>query len=394
MNCAICYGRRIHQVLDLGDMALAGAFVKREDFRDEKVYPLRLGFCESCALLQVLDRAPAQFERYFYRSSTSATARAHFKAYASEVVERFRPSRVLEIGCNDGAMLQPLAELAEKVIGVDPSNAAADIRGVDVWRSYFDERVAKQIGKVDLVLANNVMAHVENLHQVAKGIRWILNPGGALVMECHYLGSVLAGQYDAIYHEHLFYHSLVSLERFFRMWGMEVFDVQPSSLHAGSMRYFVGRAGEHAVEPAVARLRDEELLKGFGEEATYRALAVKMLEHRRSLCELLRRLQRERATVIGYGAAGRANTLLQWCGIERINFVVDDCREKWGFYTPGTHIQILSPAEFAESWHYVDYVLVTAWSYLDEIAPKCHGIPLIVPFPEPRIVRAEVREAA
>jgi methylation protein EvaC len=387
MNCAICASRDIATVLDMGEMALAGGFLKREQFAAEKRYPLRLGFCRTCKSLQVLDRVgPEQlFGTYFYRSSTSEAARAHFAQYARSLVDRFRPGVVVEIGCNDGVMLEPLSQMVETVIGVDPSDAARNVSipRVAVWRSYFNEHAARQIGKADLIVANNVLAHVENLNEVMRGVRAMLNPGGALVMECHYLGSVLAGQYDAIYHEHVFYHSLISLENLCRMWGLEVFDVRAIPTHGGSMRYFIGRRGEHHVEPRVDELRHEELQRGMDREETYTSLETKALDHRRVLMGLLNRLKRERASIVGYGAAGRANTLMQWCGFEgHLDYVVDDCEAKQGFYTPGTHYEIRSPDELERDPP--DCLLVLAWPYLSEIRERVvsfHGN-VIMPMPE------------
>lgn len=396
MNCAICYDRDMAVVLDLGDQALAGAFLKPSGFEAEKRYPLRVGFCRNCFAVQVIDRvAPDDlFGNYFYRSSTSAEARAHFVRYAADVVERFAPRTVIEVGCNDGAMLQPLAECVEKVIGVDPSRATAEchVPRVSIWRSYFTEQVARQIGRSDVVVANNVFAHVENIHEFIKGVRATLNPDGVFVFECHYLGSVLEGQYDAIYHEHVFYHSLISLQRLMTMWGMQVFDVEPIARHGGSMRFYACKNRGRPIEERVSALAQQEIDLGFHLEDTYKQLAVRMLDHRRGLYGLLSRLKRERSTVAAYGAAGRANTLLQWVGAESISYVVDDCEAKHGYHTPGTHIEVRPPSALDRDPP--DYVLVTAWTYLEEIATKCRGLPLIVPFPEARILAGEVLEAA
>lgn len=396
MNCAICAGTDVKVVLDMGDMALAGAFLKPYQFADEKVYPLRVGFCRTCRMLQVLDRIGQEqlFGRYFYRSSVPESTRLHFERYAEELVERFLPGTVVEIGCNDGVMLRPLAARVETVIGVDPSDAARELRipRVAIWRSYFSAQAARQIGKADLIVANNVLAHVENIHEVLRGVREMLEPGGVLAMECHYAGSVLAGQYDAIYHEHVFYYSLASLEYLCRLWGLQVFDVAPQPVHGGSMRFYIGHVGKHDVAEAVRTLREQERANGFYEESTYVALGLRALDHRRQLMGLLNRLKRERWEIAAYGAAGRANTLLQWCGVEGLAYVVDDCEAKHGYYTPGTHVEIRPTA--ALQTDPPDCVLVSAWTYYDEIAPKCGDLPLIVPMPTPHMLAGNVLEAA
>lgn len=396
MNCAICYGRDMAPVLDLGEMALAGAFLKPEQFGAERFYPLRVGFCRTCFSVQVQDRvSPAElYTNYFYRSSTSKEARKHFARYAGELIGRFSPRTAVEIGCNDGAMLKPLAERVERVIGVDPSAAAAelDVGGAHIWRSFFGERSARVLPKADIVIANNVFAHVEDIHDFTRGVRTLLAPDGVFVFECHYLGAVLAGQYDAIYHEHVFYHSLIALQNHFRFWGMQVFDVKPVERHGGSMRFYVCKQGTRVIEPAVEALSKVEIARGFHREEAYKPFSASVFDHRRSLFELLSRLSREGAKVAAYGAAGRANTLLQWCGVNSLEYVVDDCPAKHGHYTPGTHFEIRPPA--ALEVDRPDYVLVTAWTYLDEIRPKCGGLPLIVPFPKAEVLTGEALEAA
>lgn len=387
MNCTVCC-RKVVPVLDLGEQALAGAFLKPERFDAEVRYPLRVGFCPSCYSVQVIDRVDREriFGDYFYRSSTSATMRDHFKRYAAELVERFAPKSVAEVGCNDGAMALSLVDGRRRVVGIDP-NAGPTLPGVEVWRSYFSEHAAKRIGKVDLVVANNVFAHVEDVHGFLRGVRAMLAPNGVFAFEVHYLGAVLDGQYDAIYHEHVFYHSLISLQKLLGMWGLEVFDVQPVGVHGGSMRYYAAKFGERAETSAVGRLRAEELRRRFDEVDTYERLQVQMLDHRRQLCGLMNRLDRERVKVAGYGAAGRANTLLQWCGIESLAYVVDDCPEKHGFHTPGTHIEIRPPSALEEDRP--DWLMVLAWPYLREIRERVVGFHgnVIVPLPKVNVHR-------
>lgn len=397
MNCAVCYSRDVGVVLDLGEVALAGAFLKPGRFATERFYPLRVGRCRSCLAVQVLDRvAPHElYGDYFYRSSTSASARAHFRRYAEQIVERFRPQSVIEVGCNDGVMLRPLAERVPEVIGVDPSRAASvHVPGAEIWRSYFTRAVAKEIGKADLIVANNVFAHVENISELMHAVMTSLNSRGVFVFECHYLGAVLDGQYDAIYHEHVFYHSLISLQRLFAMWSMEIFDVEPVDRHGGSMRYYVGKVAAHDVTDAVAALAEQEWARGFHRDETFERLHVCMQDHRRALMDLLNRLKRERCTVAGYGAAGRANALMQWCGIDSLAYVVDDCESKHGYHTPGTHFEIRPPAALQEDPP--DWLLVLAWTYHDEIAKRCAGFEghVISPLPEVSVTRFTERMVA
>lgn len=387
MNCAICYGRELEIVLDMGEMALAGAFLKPDGFASERFYPLRLAICRGCHAVQVADRIEPEslFGRYFYRSSASSTGRAHFGAYADEILQRFQPRTVVEVGCNDGVMLKPMRGMVDTLIGVDP-NATIAFDGIEVWRERFTEKTAKRIGYADVVIANNVFAHVESIHEITRAARRLIGSHGVFVLEVHYLGSVLEGQYDAIYHEHVFYHSLIGLQAHLRLWGMRVFDVKRVGIHGGSLRVYVCAIGAHRPESEeVWKLEQEERSRCFHKPEAWQRLELQMLEHRRRLMEPLNRLRRERAKVVGYGAAGRANTLMQWCGMEEghLAYVVDDGEAKHGFYTPGTHFEIKAPGALAQDRP--DFVLVLAWTYLQEIAGKVRQ-PLIVPFPSVDIV--------
>jgi methylation protein EvaC len=384
MNCAICASQKITEVLDLGKMALAGAFLKPEDFGAEKTYPLRLGFCPQCLSLQVLDRIGQEklFSRYFYRSSSIKTVREHFKAFAGEMVRRFAPSSVLEIGCNDGVALSAFADLGVTACGVDPSDASIADARVRRIRAYFNKQVAESLGKHAMVVANNVMAHVEDIHEVIGAVMRVLEQDGVFVFECHYLGSVVDGQYDAIYHEHVFYHSLLSMGRCMGYHSLQIFDVEPVDLHGGSMRFYACFPGKRQTSVRVHELLAQERSKGLDLVETYQAMAKSMLEHRRELVTLIDGLVKGGARIVGYGAAGRANTLLQWCGFkDQLAYIVDDCRGKHGYYTPGTHFEIREDLDEA------DYVLVLAWTYLEEIRAKVSK-PLIVPFPRPMVVPA------
>lgn len=400
MRCRVCQGDT-RSVIDLGRQALAGAFVKPEDAAAEQHHPLRLVLCLDCATLQVDTAIPAGtlFDNYFYRTSTSASLRRHFEQYAEDIVARFAPQRVVEIGCNDGAMLKHLARLAPVTIGVEPSGAGDDLQdsGATVLRGYFDAAMASRIGKADVVVANNVFAHVEDIHGVTAAVRSMLNEDGVFVFEVHYLGDMVkAGQYDAIYHEHVFYWSLLSVEKLLAQHGLQVFDVQPQRTHGGSMRFFACPTGERRALPQVMRLRDAELLQLLDWHATFERLADEAAEHRRQLVGLLRRLRAAGHEIAAYGASGRANTMLQWCGIgpELVSYVVDDCPGKQGHLTPGTHIPILPPTALADNPP--DWLLLTAWTFADEIKGRIpgYGGGFIKPFPRVEIVAPEARVAA
>jgi SAM-dependent methyltransferase len=408
-SCAFCESRSLETVIDLGEVALAGGFIKPEQFEAEPRFPLRVFFCNDCCAVQVTDIVDSRlmFGNYFYFSSATRTLRDHFVDYASEVVARFLPdpaaATVVEIGCNDGVLLKPLADSGVRtLVGVDPAtNIVATVNDprITMVNDFFGKRVAGEIagrhGRADLIVANNVYAHIPDIVGVTEGVRDLLKDDGVFIFEVHYLGKITQGmQYDMIYHEHLYYYSLIALINHFERRGMTVFDVKPVQIHAGSMRYFVCRkASRHArtISPRVAALRADELANGFDKAETFIRFAHDIASRKDRLMDLLGRLRAGGRTIAGYGASGRANTIIQYCGIgrEHLEYMIDDAPAKWGYYTPGSHFQIRSNAALKEDPP--DYLLVFAWGYFAEIAERCRdylegGGRMIVPLPDVRLI--------
>lgn len=398
--------------MDFGEVALAGGFLKPEQFPREIVYPLRLYFCSDCFAVQVIDKVSANtmFGDYFYFSSSIRTLREHFQEYAAEVTLRFltpENSTVIEFGCNDGVLLRPLADQKVRtVIGVDPAtNIVKTINDprIKIVNDFFTESVARKIiadhGKADMVVANNVYAHIPDIQGITRAVRDVLNEEGVFIFEVHYLGKMMNElQYDMIYHEHLYYHSLLSLTNHFDLYDMMVFDVKPVPIHAGSMRYYVCKKGSQratSVSTRVAALRNEELASGYHLKETFLRFAEGVADRKKKLMDLLNQLKSEGKTIAGYGASGRANTMIQYCGIDHryMDYMIDDAPAKAGFYTPGSHF-IIHPSAILEQGTPPDYLLIFAWSFFDEIAKKCtryleKGGQMIVPLPEVKIVTFE-----
>ncbi len=407
-KCAFCGGNSLTEVLDLGTVALAGGFLQPGQFSEEPTFPLRVHFCNECLAVQVVDIVDPKlmFGNYFYFSSQIKTLRDHFVDYATEVVSRFLDapnSTVLEFGCNDGVLLRPLANQdVRTLIGVDPAtNIVATINDsrVNVINDFFTEKVAGQIlerfGKVDMVVANNVFAHIPDICGVTRAVRDVLADDGVFIFEVHYLGNIIQGmQYDMIYHEHLYYYSLLALEKHFCRHGMVVFDVKPVPIHGGSMRYYVSKEGSsHArgISTRVELLRKEELEVGYDRPETYAKFAQNVAQRRDKLMEVLNKLRAKGRRVAGYGASGRANTIIQYCGIDHTHlaYMIDDAPAKTGFFTPGSHFEIHNNSVLKTDPP--DYLLVFAWSFINEIAAKCEnymddGGRLLVPLPEVRIM--------
>jgi methylation protein EvaC len=406
--CSFCDSANIYEVIDFGKVALTGGFLKPDQFDQEKKYPLRVYFCQDCFAVQVIDKVPPSvlFENYFYFSSSIGTLKEHFKSYAKEVTERFlEPSSatVLEFGCNDGVLLHPLADQGIKtVIGVDPAKnivQSIDDSRVTLVNDFFTEDVAEKIvsqhGHVDMIMANNVYAHIPDIQDATRAVEKALGKDGVFVFEVHYLGKVLNEmQYDMIYHEHLYYYSLLSAQKHFARYGMIVFDIKPVPIHAGSMRFYVCKKESiHAssISQRVKDLEAEEKQNGFDRYETFQNFSAEALAHKKELCETLEHLKENGHKIAGYGASGRANTMIQFCGIDHthIDYMIDDAPAKTGYFTPGSHFEIFPSSVLLEE-DAPEYLLVFAWSFLEEIKKRNKeyinsGGKMIVPLPEVKV---------
>jgi SAM-dependent methyltransferase len=407
-RCAFCGGGDLAEIIDFGNVALAGSFLKENSFDTEPKFPLNVHFCPSCYAVQVTEKVDPNllFANYFYFSSAIRTLREHFVDYATEVVARFldqpQHSTVVEIGCNDGVMLRPLADQGVgKAIGVDPAaNILKSINDprIEIINDFFGsgaaDRILSRFGKADLIVANNVFAHIADINGITSAIDKLLKDDGVFVFEVHYLGKIIQDlQYDMIYHEHLFYYSLLALESHFARHGMMVFDIKPIPIHGGSMRYYVCKNGSRhskTISTRVDILRRDELALGYDKAETYQRFAQGCATRREQLMNLLTRLRAKGRTVAGYGASGRANTIIQYCGIDsrHIEYMIDDAPAKHGYFTPGSHLLIRSNTVLREDPP--DYLLIFAWSFFNEIAGKCsdylsRGGRLMVPLPDVRV---------
>lgn len=407
-RCTFCSGRRMVSVIDFGDVALAGGFLKPNGFAAERKYRLHLFFCEDCFAVQLGEFVDPKtlFGEYFYSSSAIATLREHFYDFAAEVSWQFLSrgsGTIVEIGCNDGVLLKPLADQGWKnTVGVDPAanivNTINDPR-ISIYNEFFDQNTADQItqeiGRADVIVANNVFAHIPDIVGISSAIKNLLNKDGVFIFEVHYLGSIIQEtQYDMIYHEHIFYHSLIALINHFDRLDMEVFDVKPIPIHGGSVRYYVRRKGElPQIETSgrVAVMRTQELKNGYDRVETFSAFGSDVAKRKDKLMEILGRLRSQGRRVAGYGASGRANTIIQYCDIDEshVQYMIDDAPSKWGYWTPGSHLEIFSNDILMKESP--DYLLVFAWTYFREIVEKNAaylgtGGRMITPLPEVHIL--------
>jgi methylation protein EvaC len=404
--CRLCGSTRLTEVLDFGYVPLAGGFLRRDQLSHEYYYPLQLHFCQDCYLLQVLTIISPRrlFSNYFYHSSSISTLVNHFNEMAKELKNTYLhdpKSLAVEVGSNDGVLLKPLAKLGAECIGIEPAaNLAriARLSGSRVINRFFSKEVATHVrneyGGADVVVFCNSFAHIDDMVSVMKGVKALLKPDGVLIIEVHYVGALINDlNYDMIYHEHLNYYSLLSLVTFFRKFGMEVFNVKKIPIHAGSIRCYVRNwdPRRESVAAAVNLLLESEKKSRLDRVERFAEFGAQVDKSRQGLVSLLKRLKDDRRKVVGYGASGRATTIMNLCGIDNslLDFVVDDSSAKQGYFTPGSHLQIKS---WSAARHLKpDYVLLFAWSYIDEILRKRSafirsGGKFIIPLPQIRVV--------
>ncbi|HEV2248905.1 MAG TPA: class I SAM-dependent methyltransferase [Candidatus Limnocylindria bacterium] len=376
--CRICGSDDLDVFLDLGTTPLANAFVAPERITEpEPRFPLEVMRCLVCGLAQlsVVVAPEVMFQNYLYASSASAPMLAHFDALAEDLVARFAPrdSLVVEIGSNDGVLLRPLKERGVRALGIEPaSNIArlANEAGLETWNAFFSYDAAAEVreerGRARVVVANNVVAHIDALAEVARAIEHLLDNDGVFVAEVPYLADLLDHvEYDTVYHEHLSYFHLAPLQRLFADVGMELFDVRRLEIHGGSVRVFAGRRGRHPrtrqLEELVtseARLARDDIFRGF---------AKRVDDSRGALRTMLDRLGKEGRSIAALGATAKGNTLLNYCGIgpQTIAFIADSTPLKQGLLTPGTHIPVR--AEHALDDERPNCALLLAWNYADAI---------------------------
>jgi SAM-dependent methyltransferase len=408
-TCRFCQGGNLATFLDFGDVPLAGGFLKESDLPEERYYPLQVAYCRDCTLVQVTNAVPGEtlFRNYFYFSSAIGTLVEHFKGFAEEVSSQFVPGPeglVVEIGCNDGVLLKPLIAKGVRCLGVDPATNVVEssgLTGAHIINDFFTHRLAEEIrrkhGPADAVVSSFSFAHIDDMLDVIKGVKTLLKPNGVLIFEVYYLGILLDEmQYDMIYHEHQSYYSLMALRNVLQRFGMEVFQVKRIPLRAGTTRFYVRNIGQHRdpVSASVRKLLEYEQDRKLDVLATYQEFAGKVEDTKKNLMGLLDRLKQEGKTIIGYGASGRATTIMSYCGIDQryLDYVVDDAPAKHGFLTPGTHVPI-KPWSATEKGRRPDYALVFAWPFIEEVKRRRRdyleqGGRLIVPLPEVKVISA------
>ncbi|NNM28958.1 MAG: class I SAM-dependent methyltransferase [Akkermansiaceae bacterium] len=392
-----------HVFADLGMTPLANAYPDpRAGGQSEPFYPLRAHICPECFLVQLeeYESPEAIFQSYAYFSSFSEGWLRHAETYCRDMTGRFgigRDSLVVEIASNDGYLLQYFHQEGVPVLGIEPAENVARTateKGIETLVRFFGVETAKELAAegrtADLLLGNNVLAHVPDLNDFVAGMKVILGPSGIITMEFpHLLNLMTQNQFDTIYHEHFSYFSFLTVERVFARHGITLFDVEELPTHGGSLRIF-GRHEEAAEPPVTAnveRLKKKELEAGLDQLNVYLQFGEQVKETKRKLLSFLIEAKRAGKSIVAYGAAAKGNTLLNYCGVGRdfIDYVVDRSPHKQGFALPGTHIPIEAPSKVGETRP--DYLLILPWNLREEIMEQMAAIrdwggQFVVPIPE------------
>lgn len=387
MNCRFCKTPLTHQIINLGQTPLANGYLhKLADAKNEQRYPLQLYRCGECQLVQLeYDVTPEQIfnQHYAFLSSSSATWQSHCAAYAAEMQQRLGAKQVnliVEVGANDGTLLGKLRPLSTHLLGIDPASAATQLataKNIPVITDFFTTGLAKSMraeGKLaDVIVANNVLAHVPNINDFVEGLSMLLQPEGIITVEFPYLPNIIEQtQFDTIYHEHYFYFSVSVLQRVFARYGLAIYDLQPLEIHGGSLRIFVKHYSNAslALQPIVDAYIQKEQKAGLHTIAYYQALQDRAQQIKHAFTTWLQEVLEQGKKVMAYGAAAKGNTFLNYCGVNatQIHAIADVTPEKQGKFLPGSHIPIVSPEAIAQAKP--DYLLILAWNYKKEINPK------------------------
>lgn len=398
-KCKVCGIGKLKEFLTLGEMPPVNAFINSKEIEKEKRYPLTLAYCSECFLVQLINIVPPSelFSNYLHLSSASASNVNHLKELAEYVTKRFNVSRntkILEIGSNDGTLLSFFKKYSSNILAVEPAQnlfSVSKSKGIETIPTFFSQKVAQKIlekkGRFDIIIAINVVPHTPNVLDLLKGVSTILNSNGTFIMEGVYaLETILSGEFDTVYHEHVYTFSLHSLISTFKLANLTVIDVEKIPEQGGSLRIFAKQA-QQDIKPSkrVNYLLEEEQKLGLTRREIYEKLSPRVEGFKERFKEIIKS-EKKSGKLIGIGAPARGVVILNYCGLDRkdIDYIVDDTTLKQGKVTPGVHIPIKS-WEALKSEGNRNFILLS-WNYSDSLLPrlkpKFSGSKVIVPFPE------------
>jgi SAM-dependent methyltransferase len=383
MNCRHCKAFLKHTFLDLGFAPLSNAYLSKEDLNHPEVYfPLQIKVCDQCWLVQTEDYVQADklfSSQYAYFSSTSSSWLTHAKQYAEKMTAELGlnvQSLVIEVASNDGYLLKNFVATGIPCLGIEPTDstaAAAELLGIPVMREFFGESLGKQLAKksqqADLIVGNNVYAHVPDINDFTRGLKAALKPGGTITLEFpHLMRLIEQAQFDTVYHEHFSYLSLQTVSQIFSAAGLRIFNVEELSTHGGSLRVYACHQDDpRLMQAAVRSVMQKEFQHGLQDLNTYLSFQSRADKIKDDLLSFLIEQKRAGKKVAAYGAAAKGNTLLNYAGVkpDLIGFVCDAAQAKQGKFMPGSHIPILHPNEMLN--REFDFVLILAWNIAAEV---------------------------
>lgn len=406
-ECRVCKGKNLHTFLRLGHHPPSDEFLTENELSEPELsFPLNVVFCKDCSFVQidyVVDPKILFPADYPYNSSVSDTLPVHFADFAKQVVQNYgldSNSLVVDIGSNDGTLLKGFVQAGTKVLGIEPTERIMKIarsRGIETIHSFWGEKVAKEIfgvkGPAKAIVGTNVFAHVHDLDDFLRGVGALLDKDGVFVIESPYLVELVENnEFDTIYHEHLSYLAIRPLTKLFSRFDMEIVDVIPQEIHGGSIRVFVKKkAGKWEAKESVQNFVKIEEEKGYDNIDKYENFAREVDELRTDLLSLLIELKSRGKKIVGYGAAAKGNTLLNYfkIGTDFLDYIVDRSPLKQGTFTPGMHIPVFHPDRIEKDKP--DFVLILPWNFKDEIMKqqekiKGWGGKFIVPIPSVQVV--------
>lgn len=382
-KCLICQSE-FKAFVDFGNMPIANAFSSKEELQDEYKFPMKVGFCGQCKMVQLVDQPDREMmfhEKYAFFSSTSDYMKHHFKVFADSVSQLHsldKNSFVVEIGSNDGIMLKNFHFDEIPCLGVEPSKNVAEVarmHGIEVLNEFFDLDLAEKIiqthGKADVILSANVMCHIPYMHSIYDGIKALLKKDGVFIFEDPYLGEIIEKtSFDQIYDEHVFLFSALSISHLASVHDLELVNVEYQVTHGGSMRYTIAHKGVKTVSENVIDLIENELFLNLDDEETYAGFGDRIDHIKNDLIKLLIQLKKEEKKVVAYGATSKSTTVINYFGItpDLVECIYDTTPIKQNKFSPGAHIPVMPYEQFHLSKP--DYVLLFAWNHAKEIIEK------------------------
>lgn len=405
--CRFCGKELRHTFVDLGMSPLCESYLSVDQLNHmEPFYPLHVWVCDACFLVQLEEYVSVEniFTEYAYYSSFSTSWLDHARRYTQAMIERFKLGKdqfVVEVASNDGYLLQYFVEAGVPSLGIEPAAncaVAAEEKGVPTLVEFFGTDLARKLAaegkQADLIAGNNVLAQVPDVNDFVEGLKILLKPAGVVTIEFPHLMRLMEeNQFDTIYHEHFSYFSWIAAEKIFAAHGLVLFDVEELPTHGGSLRIYARHEGDltKPISEKALDLRKRELAAGFDRIETYTDFSDQVIETKRKVLEFLIDARRAGKTIAGYGAPGKGNTLLNYCGIRTdfLEYTVDRNPYKQGKFLPGTHIPIFQPDKIAETKP--DYLFILPWNLKDEIIKQNAfirewGGKFVVPIPEVKVL--------